>query len=62
MNYFAYHFLKPFYDKSSQKKSRQRPLFYVGRDDVHDLLKYILSRVTYSLYPSVTMLITLDKS
>jgi hypothetical protein len=25
-------------------------LFFVGRDDVHDLLKYILSRVTNSLY------------
>ena len=25
-------------------------LFYVGRDDVHDILKYILSRVTISLY------------
>ncbi len=25
-------------------------LFYVGRDDVHDVLKYILSRVTVSLY------------
>lgn len=25
-------------------------LFYVGRDDVHDILKYILSRVTVSLY------------
>jgi hypothetical protein len=58
-------------------------LFYVGRDDVHDILKYVLSRVTVSLYlnmygyddaelndiifakaldPSITMLITLDKS
>jgi hypothetical protein len=25
-------------------------LFYVGRDDVHDILKYVLSRVTTSLY------------
>lgn len=25
-------------------------LFYVGRDDVHDILKYILSRVSVSLY------------
>jgi hypothetical protein len=25
-------------------------LFYVGRDDVHDILKFILSRVTMSLY------------
>ena len=58
-------------------------LFYVGRDDVHDILKYVLSRVTTSLYlnmfgydddelndilfalavdPTITMLITLDKS
>jgi len=58
-------------------------LFYVGRDDVHDILKHVLSRVTTSLYlnmfgyddeelndiifalavdPSITMLITLDKS
>jgi hypothetical protein len=58
-------------------------LFFVGRDDVHDILKYVLSRVRVSLYlnmfgfdddelntilmakamdPSVTMLITLDKS
>lgn len=58
-------------------------LFYVGRDNVHDALKYVLSRVTHSLYlnmfgfdddelndvimakvmdPSVTVLITLDKS
>ena len=63
--------------------SKNFHLFYVGRDDVHDILKYILSRVTDSLYlnmygydddelnqilwakaldPSVTMLITLDKS
>ena len=25
-------------------------LFYVGRDDVHDILKYIISRVSISLY------------
>ncbi len=25
-------------------------LFYVGRDDVHEILKYVLSRVTISLY------------
>jgi hypothetical protein len=58
-------------------------LFFVGRDDVHDILKHILSRVSISLYlnmfgfdddelndilmakaedPSITMLITLDKS
>src|ERR1700679_799191 len=25
-------------------------LFYVGRDDVHDILKYVLSRATVSIY------------
>jgi hypothetical protein len=30
--------------------SKDVHLFYVGRDDVHDILKYILSRVTISLY------------
>lgn len=63
--------------------SKDFHLFYVGRDDVHDILKHVLSRVTVSLYlnmfgfdddelndilmakaldPSITMLITLDKS
>jgi hypothetical protein len=63
--------------------SKDFHLFYVGRDDVHDILKYILSRVSVSLYmnmfgydddelndiimtiahdPTITMLITLDKS
>lgn len=58
-------------------------LFYVGRDDVHGVLKYLLGSVTTSLYlnmfgyddqelnlivmrqildPSITALITLDKS
>ena len=58
-------------------------LFYVGRDDVHEVLKHILSKVTVSLYmnmfgfdddelndiimglihdPSITVVITLDKS
>jgi len=58
-------------------------LFYVGRDDVHAILKHVLSRVSVSLYlnmfgydddelndilmtlahdPTVTMLVTLDKS
>jgi hypothetical protein len=67
----------------STDASKDFHLFYVGRDDVHDILKYILSRCTVSLYlnmygydddelnqilwakvldPSVTMLITLDKS
>ncbi len=30
--------------------SRDVHLFYVGRDDVHDILKYVLSRVSMSLY------------
>ncbi len=63
--------------------SKDFHLFYVGRDDVHDILKHILSRVSVSLYlnmfgydddelndiimtiahdPTVSMLITLDKS
>jgi hypothetical protein len=67
----------------SNDASRDVHLFFVGRDDVHDLLKYILSRVSISLYlnmfgfdddelnniimrqaldPTITMLITLDKS
>lgn len=67
----------------SNNASKDFHLFYVGRDDVHDILKYVLSRVSVSLYlnmfgydddelndiimakaldPSVTMLITLDKS
>jgi hypothetical protein len=67
----------------SPQASRDFHLFYVGRDDVHEILKYVLSRVTTSIYlnmfgydddelnkilfalaldPSITMLITLDKS
>lgn len=67
----------------SQNASKDFHLFYVGRDDVHEILKYILSRVTVSLYlnmfgydddklndiimnivhnPTITCLITLDKS
>jgi hypothetical protein len=63
--------------------SKDFHLFYVGRDDVHSILKYVLSRVTVSLYlnmfgfdddelnqiimekasdPSITVMITLDKS
>ncbi len=63
--------------------SKDFHLFFVGRDNVHEILKYILSRVRVSLYlnmfgfdddelneilfnhaldPSITMLITLDKS
>jgi hypothetical protein len=34
----------------SGNASKDVHLFYVGRDDVHDILKHILSRVTISLY------------
>jgi hypothetical protein len=34
----------------SSNASRDFHLFYVGRDDVHDILKHVLSRVTVSLY------------
>src|SRR5579871_5123986 len=30
--------------------SRDFHLFYVGRDDIHNILKYVLSRVSVSLY------------
>jgi hypothetical protein len=67
----------------SPTASKNFHLFFVGRDDVHDVLKHVLSRVRVSLYlnmfgydddklneilmakamdPSITMLITLDKS
>jgi hypothetical protein len=67
----------------SNTASKDFHLFYVGRDNVHEILKYVLSRVRVSLYlnmfgfdddelnsilmgkvtdPTVTMLITLDKS
>jgi hypothetical protein len=67
----------------SNTASKDFHLFYVGRDDVHCVLKHILSRVRISLYlnmfgfdddelneilmqkaldPTITMLITLDKS
>jgi hypothetical protein len=67
----------------SPTASKDFHLFYVGRDDVHDILKHVLSRVSVSLYlnmfgydddelndilmahahdPSITMLITLDRS
>jgi hypothetical protein len=67
----------------SNDASKDVHLFFVGRDDVHSILKYILSRVSISLYlnmfgfdddelnniimqqaldPTITMLITLDKS
>ena len=72
------------FEKSfASNASKDVHLFYVGRDDVHELLKYILSRVTISLHlnmfgfddnelndiimqlvldPTITVLITLDKS
>jgi hypothetical protein len=34
----------------SANASKDFHLFYVGRDDVHDILKHVLSRVTISLY------------
>src|SRR6516164_7987110 len=34
----------------SNTASKDFHLFYVGRDDVHSILKYVLSRVTVSLY------------
>ncbi len=67
----------------STTASRDFHLFYVGRDDVHSILKHVISRVSVSLYlnmfgyddpelndilmklaldPTVTMLVTLDKS
>jgi hypothetical protein len=67
----------------STTASKDFHLFYVGRDDVHDILKYLLSRAMTSLYlnmfgydddelnaecmrcaddPSITTVITLDKS
>lgn len=67
----------------STTASKDFHLFYVGRDDVHEILKHVLSRVSVSLYmnmfgfdddelnsiimtlvrdPSVTIMITLDKS
>jgi hypothetical protein len=63
--------------------SKDFHLFYVGRDDVHEILKYLLARANVSLYlnmfgyddeelndecmrcasdPTITTLITLDKS
>jgi hypothetical protein len=67
----------------SNTASKDFHLFFVGRDDVHSILKYLLSRTSVSLYlnmysyddaelnqlimekvldPSITVLITLDKS
>jgi hypothetical protein len=44
--------LQPFtYEKTySTNPSKDFHLFYVGRDDVHDIIKYVLSRVSISLY------------
>lgn len=44
--------LQPFTKEKvySTSASKDFHLFYVGRDDVHDILKYVLSRVTVSLY------------
>lgn len=36
--------------KYSVNASKEFHLFYVGRDDVHDVLKHVLSRVSTSLY------------
>jgi len=39
------------YEKAySNTASKDFHLFYVGRDDVHDILKHVLSRVSVSLY------------
>jgi hypothetical protein len=37
----------------SNTASQDVHLFYVGRDDVHNILKYVLSRVRVSLYVNV---------
>ena len=44
--------LAPFTKEGTFSKgaSRDFHLFYVGRDDVHGILKYLLSRATTSLY------------
>src|SRR5512143_48972 len=34
----------------SNTASKDFHLFYVGRDDVHDILKHVLSRISVSLY------------
>ncbi len=67
----------------SNTASKDFHLFYVGRDNVHEILKYVISRARVSIYlnmfgydddelnqiimqkvmdPSVTVVITLDKS
>jgi hypothetical protein len=49
---FALEDLAPFTKEGtfSRSASRDFHLFYVGRDDVHGILKYLLSRATSSLY------------
>jgi hypothetical protein len=49
---FALEDLAPFTKEGMFSKSANRDfhLFYVGRDDVHGILKYLLSRATNSLY------------
>jgi hypothetical protein len=49
---FALDELAPFTKEGvfAQAASRDFHLFYVGRDDVHAILKYLLSRATTSLY------------
>jgi hypothetical protein len=37
----------------SNTASKDFHLFYVGRDDVHEILKYVLSRVSVSLYMNI---------
>jgi hypothetical protein len=82
---FALADLEPFTKERaySNDASKDFHLFFVGRDDVHDVLKYVISRARVSLYlnmfgydddelnkvimnkvmdPSVTVVITLDKS
>ena len=49
---FALEDLAPFTKEGtfSRNASRDFHLFYVGRDDVHGILKYLLSRATHALY------------
>ena len=49
---FALEDLAPFTKEGtfSNSASRDFHLFYVGRDDVHGILKYLLSRATHALY------------
>ena len=49
---FALEELAPFTKEGMFAKTASRDfhLFYVGRDDVHGILKYLLSRATHALY------------